>query len=134
MRNWLHQHCGQGDKRRLERTPVDNPTLPKRLLKVGSVTDTVRLITTNHQAGPYEYALLSYCWGGDQSGKTTKDNLHLQEAGISAQKLSASVRDAIWVTRVLRLEYLWVDALCKSDLKTRTESTLIMLHRRYSSR
>lgn len=130
MRDWLHQHCSRGDKR----TPVDNPTLPKRLLKVGTITDPVRLIATNHKAGSYEYALLSYCWGGDQSGKTTVDNLQLQEAGISAQNISASVRDAIWVTRVLGLEYLWVDALCKSDLETRTELTLLMPHCRYRSR
>jgi hypothetical protein len=73
----------------------------------------VRLITPD-QGSAYKYALLSYCWGGDQAGKTLRCNLHLYQTSIPTHSLSASIRDAITVTSILGLEYLWVDSLCMS--------------------
>lgn len=83
------------------------------MLKIERSSDTVRLITTK-TAMNYKYALLSYCWGGDQSGKTTKSNMSSYEVGIPDEKIPATVRDGITVTRILGLEYLWVDAFCEA--------------------
>jgi hypothetical protein len=85
--------------------------LPKRLINIGSSTESLRLITPNEDTA-YKYALLSYCWGGDQAGKTLRSNLPLYQTSIPTHNLSASIRDAIAVTRILGLEYLWVDSLC----------------------
>jgi hypothetical protein len=60
------------------------------------------------------YALLSYCWGGDQSTKITKHNLASYERGIDIRRLPRMIRDAIEMTKTIGLENLWVNALCKS--------------------
>jgi hypothetical protein len=113
MRHWVNDCCGQ----RIQDCPGTNvlhgTTLPKRLIKIGSSTEPLRLVTPN-QGAAYQYALLSYCWGGGQAGKTLKSNLPLYETSIPSQSLSASVRSAIAVTRAMEVKYLWVDLLCTS--------------------
>jgi hypothetical protein len=89
--------------------------LPKRLINIGSSTESLRLITPS-QGTAYKYALLSYCWGGEQAGKTMRSNLQLYQTSIPTHSLSASIRDAIAVTRILGFEYLWVDSLCMPTL------------------
>jgi hypothetical protein len=113
MCQWLQNCCGPRDQERSRAAGVCNTTFPKRLIKIGSDTESLRLITPNQDTA-YKYALLSYCWGGDQAGKTLRFNLPLYETSIPAHSLSASIRDAIAVTRILGLEYLWVDSLCMS--------------------
>ncbi|KAN0089032.1 Heterokaryon incompatibility protein (HET) domain containing protein [Hyaloscypha variabilis] len=58
------------------------------------------------------YAALSYCWGGDQQKKLTKANLNCLKQGISFVELPKTLRDAILVTSSLKIDYLWIDALC----------------------
>jgi hypothetical protein len=83
--------------------------MPKRLLKIEPDSDTIYLLEPTK---PHNYALLSYCWGGDQSTKTTVSNLSSHRRGIRISTLSQTIRDAIDVTKLLEIEYLWVDALC----------------------
>lgn len=85
--------------------------MPKRLLKIQPGGDTI-YVTRTTQA--QTYALLSYCWGGDQEIKTTSSNLDSHERGIEIASLSRTIRDAVLVAEYLNLEYLWVDALCQS--------------------
>lgn len=66
----------------------------------------------NRSAGPCEYAALSYCWGEEQPQKTVKDNLKKRVAGFSLSELPKTIRDAVEVTRRLKLQYIWVDSLC----------------------
>ncbi|KAL1644437.1 cytosolic leucyl tRNA synthetase [Diplodia intermedia] len=60
------------------------------------------------------YAALSYCWGGDQAYKTTKDNKGAYYSNIPHEALAPfkSITDAIHVARRLGLSYLWIDSLC----------------------
>jgi hypothetical protein len=113
MCQWLHDCCGQRSQERSKAADERSTTSPKRLIKIGSRTESLRLITPN-QGTAYKYALLSYCWVGDQAGKTLRCTLPLYQTSISTHRLSASIRDAIAVTRILGLEYLWVDSLCMS--------------------
>jgi Heterokaryon incompatibility protein (HET) len=83
--------------------------LPKRVLDVQSRTLPF-LFDTNRIPG--EYATLSYCWGRSATLKTQKSTMQEHEAGIRMDGLSQTVQDAIWWTRQLGLQYLWVDALC----------------------
>ncbi|KAF2827068.1 HET-domain-containing protein [Ophiobolus disseminans] len=109
MRTWFH-----GRIRGRERSPVmssetSERITAKRLLKLEPESDIVCLV---EMEGPETYAVLSYCWGGDQSTKTTKSNMALHVNGINISTLSQSIQDAIRVTKLLQLNYIWVDALC----------------------
>lgn len=58
------------------------------------------------------YAALSYCWGGEQRVKTTIESHSRYMQRIDISELPDTIKDAIFVTIELGLEYLWVDALC----------------------
>ena len=71
---------------------------------------SVRLCeTANHQA---RYAALSHRWGASNIVTTTKDNLEARKGGIEWSTLSRTFQDAIILTRLLELRYLWIDSLC----------------------
>lgn len=98
--------------------------MPTRLLEIDMERKRVKLVggetaltsALTRQAGSgltrRPYALLSYCWGGDQIVKTIRPNLEKHGKGIPIESLSRSVRDATLVAAALGLEYIWVDALC----------------------
>ncbi|KAK1717389.1 heterokaryon incompatibility protein-domain-containing protein, partial [Colletotrichum acutatum] len=58
------------------------------------------------------YVALSYCWGLDQTIKTTTVNLARHQRGIEVRNLPKTIQDAIHVTRHLGVKLLWVDSLC----------------------
>ena len=59
-----------------------------------------------------QYAALSYCWGGSQTGTLTGKNYNDYKNGLDLSKLSRTLQHAIQFTRSLDVLYLWVDALC----------------------
>ncbi|CAN9438860.1 unnamed protein product [Alternaria alternata] len=88
---------------------VENVFVPSRLLRVTCAQEEVRLVSMDvTKAVPY--AVLSYCWGGDQLSKTVKSNVEIVSRAI--KDLPQTIQDAILVTRRLKLEYLWVDSMC----------------------
>ncbi|KAF2729213.1 HET-domain-containing protein, partial [Polyplosphaeria fusca] len=59
------------------------------------------------------YVALSYCWGRKGNPlQTTKKSRAPFKTGIEWSAIPKTVRDAILVARALRIEYLWIDALC----------------------
>lgn len=86
------------------------PTLLVDVLSERSEVDVVKL----HIVGDEElsYAALSYCWGAAQPKATTSANFKSYLSEIVVGSLPQSLRDAVWVTRMLELRYLWVDSLC----------------------
>jgi len=96
--------------------------LPTRLLDIKN--EPVRLITMEHLSEGQEhemirsysqqirYAALSYCWGGGQQSLTTRDNIRDRKVAITTEQISPVLRDAIEVTRLLHIDYLWMDAFC----------------------
>ena len=66
----------------------------------------------------FEYVALSYVWGNTQSCKLTIENLHklLTKSSLRDKEISENIpftiMHAIDLTRVLGVQYLWVDALC----------------------
>ena len=58
------------------------------------------------------YAALSYCWGGDQDFKTTRETLPQYLNRIDISQLPQTLQDAILVAARLGLHYIWIDALC----------------------
>lgn len=56
---------------------------------------------------------LSYCWGrSNDKSKTTKRNLEDRRSRIDLESLPLTIQDAIRLTRIMGIQYLWVDALC----------------------
>lgn len=62
------------------------------------------------------YATLSYCWGTSEEAKhqltTTSQNIPQRQAGIRYDEMSPVLRDAVHVTRILEIPFLWIDGLC----------------------
>ncbi|KAH7035531.1 heterokaryon incompatibility protein-domain-containing protein [Microdochium trichocladiopsis] len=96
-----HEEC-QGD-------PC--PTLPRRVLDLQNQTCPV-LVDAADLASTSRYAALSYCWGGAQFLKTTKENINQHKQGIALGSLPSLFQDVITVTCNLDIRYLWIDSLC----------------------
>jgi len=79
-------------------------------LKVGEEGEEVVLIDSRGLDGPY--TILSYCWGQGATLKTTPRTLATRQRGIRYDDLPLTLRHAVKVTRLLRVKYLWIDALC----------------------
>ncbi|KAF2027852.1 HET-domain-containing protein [Setomelanomma holmii] len=119
MRHWFtlclegHSTCRQTISRIRVYDPDQTP-LPSRVLQVGTKeAPKLQLITAlGHRAS---YAALSYCWGSDEEVeplKTTKASVGQFSVHIDEADVPLTIRQAIFVTRLLGLEYLWVDSLC----------------------
>jgi hypothetical protein len=95
--------------------PAAESLYPLRLLSV-SPDDTggpefVRLhVSTPRTRG--HYLALSYCWGTSQKFVTTKATLPSMLRGIRLEDIPKTFRDAVYVTRQLGYQYIWIDALC----------------------
>ena len=88
----------------------ESPTaLPSRVL---DVSDNQIKLHVSSPGETSEYIALSYCWGGDQTTKTTVANLSPRIKEIALSDLPQSLKDAVTVTRGLGIQYLWVDSLC----------------------
>ncbi|RSM15446.1 hypothetical protein CDV31_005039 [Fusarium ambrosium] len=88
---------------------------PTRLLDCGSQADADPLCTlvetrTNRLTGPY--MTLSHCWGLVDCIKLTTDNYAQMVKGIPSSQLPQLYQDALYVTRSLGVQYLWIDSLC----------------------
>lgn len=96
-----HQSCA---------IPSGEPALPSRVIDVGNgTTDPYLLCTDGRRA---KYSALSYCWGETDTLQATTKSLAQLQARISPQLLPTTLRDAIYATRQLGIQYLWIDALC----------------------
>ncbi|KAF2679720.1 HET-domain-containing protein, partial [Lentithecium fluviatile CBS 122367] len=58
------------------------------------------------------YVALSHCWGKTRPLVTTTATLTDRLSGIPIADMPQTFRDAVSITRELRLEYLWIDSLC----------------------
>lgn len=95
----------------------DTASPPTRLLFVGQDSpgpqeDIVRLLKT--RGTEIKYACLSYRWGGNDQRRllTTTRTLQQHARGIPFAMLPRTFQDAVTITRSMKLEYLWIDALC----------------------
>ncbi|KAI1775548.1 heterokaryon incompatibility protein-domain-containing protein [Hypoxylon cercidicola] len=86
--------------------------VPSRLLKLDACSRGPPKMRICSPTEPVPYAVLSYCWGGDQIHKTTSLNLAAKCIDIRWDSLPLSIQDAIRVTLNIGLEYIWVDSIC----------------------
>ncbi|KAK5743623.1 hypothetical protein LTR17_002530 [Elasticomyces elasticus] len=102
-----HQTC----RLRVDGTTVPlQSDLPTRVVAVGSESQPPRLVPTKGQKGCY--VALSHCWGRTAQVLTTSATIIAHQQGIPFDSLSTTFRDAIKVTRLLGVEYIWIDSLC----------------------
>jgi hypothetical protein len=59
-----------------------------------------------------KYATLSHCWGSGENLKLTNSTFQSFKSKIPWDKLCKTFEDAIFITSMLDLEYLWIDSLC----------------------
>ena len=71
-----------------------------------------RLVVVSAEGQRARYICLSYCWGGPQKITTTRASLPSLSGSIPIHKISATIQDAIKITRNLGIQYLCIDALC----------------------
>lgn len=84
---------------------------PTRLLDLGVEGSSIIHLRNGHDCLG-RYATLSHCWGNSPSTTTTKATLSSRMNGFNTSILCRTMRDAVAITRSIRIQYLWIDALC----------------------
>lgn len=113
LRQWLELCDSKHD---CSRSALD--VSPTRVIFVGSTSsDKLQLQLSTNQRHPVEYIALSHCWGKQSPEEkerfcTTPKNYNERLKGFSYHSLPKAFQDAITVTRELKKQYLWIDALC----------------------
>ncbi|PSN74669.1 HET-domain-containing protein [Corynespora cassiicola Philippines] len=108
INHWL-TNCSTHHKEcigRLENSKV----FPTRILDVSE--DRTHLVIWDHNRKPAPYATLSYCWGRGPFRPTLQSNIEFHLNGIDETTLPNTLRDAIRVTRKMKVQYIWIDCLC----------------------
>jgi hypothetical protein len=88
------------------------PPLPARVIDVGDEVKGyhMKLIETKGETG--RYISLSHCWGKVKQFTTTKASFANHQINIDYDHLPKSFRDAIDITRLLGVRYIWIDSIC----------------------
>lgn len=116
IREWV-RNCSFEHHTCIPEGPAESRNQPTRLVRIGdeSIGEVSRLVVVEGiKLQELHYAALSYCWGPSSSRrmtttwKTYPDRLR----GIPWDALPLTYRDAFTVTRLLQLEYIWIDSLC----------------------
>ncbi len=86
------------------------PLLPTRIINLEHPSRPKLCISKPGREA--SYVALSYCWGGPQEVRLTKDTLDDKVKGFEEKDLPQTIRDPIEVTWKLRFRCLWIDVLC----------------------
>ncbi|KAI1436433.1 HET-domain-containing protein [Xylaria sp. CBS 124048] len=107
VQGWVRE-CEQGHDDCRERLST---TLPTRVLDVSRHEEFVFLYEPEEtQEG--SYVTLSHVWGGEVPIRTMTESISRFKNGIRLDSLPKTFRDAVFVTRLLKCQYLWIDSLC----------------------
>lgn len=91
--------------------------MPTRVIDVGDQTlpaskRVTRIVLTKDLKQPQPYTALSYCWGRGTQAMLSDKNFADFLKFLPESKLSKTHIEAIDLTRLLGIRYLWIDALC----------------------
>ena len=105
LSGWLQRCEGDHVDCKIEIGP-----LPTRVLDVNDGSSNILQLYLSR--GERErYCALSHCWGGSVPIRTTGDSLGDRLRGIHLHDMPKTFQDAVSVTRVLGVRYLWIDSL-----------------------
>ncbi|KAI0484753.1 heterokaryon incompatibility protein-domain-containing protein [Xylariaceae sp. FL0804] len=90
---------------------AEDMPLPTRVIQVGEADSEVRLVETGGDMKA-PYICLSHCWGDHQPLTTTRGNKSEHLRSLPWDEVPQSYRDLIQLTRLLNIEYIWIDSLC----------------------
>lgn len=90
----------------------DDESKPRRLLHISSKEDKLKVKLCDQDLGAARYAALSHCWGVAQVLKTTAASLSLFKKEVPWSALPKTFQDAIKLTRMMGIHYIWIDSLC----------------------
>jgi cytochrome c556 len=105
--NWI-QEC---DKQPIDtRCHIEDAALPAQVLDANSeAPGGVALYESGGETG--RYAALSHVWGETNPFTSTRAKLEAHKECIEVERLQRTISDAISVTRMMSIRYLWIDAL-----------------------
>ena len=88
--------------------------MPARLVDVGSLESVARPRLVELDEGTDgHYTTLSYCWGSSRPKfSPTRAMPETQTGEIDVENLPKAFQDAITLTRLLGVRYIWIDGLC----------------------
>ncbi|KAI8623250.1 heterokaryon incompatibility protein-domain-containing protein [Xylariaceae sp. FL1651] len=86
------------------------PRLPTRVIQVGEMDNNVRLVESKGMKE--RYICLSHCWGDHQPLKTTRSNISQHLDSLPWDDVPQCYKDLIELTRLLGVNYVWIDSLC----------------------
>ncbi|UPK96639.1 hypothetical protein LCI18_007574 [Fusarium solani-melongenae] len=124
LKDMLHTcELGQGDH---ELCFQQNPELPARLVQILDGESLQLYETQPEERGTY--IALSHCWGPRDKLpiRTTKQTIQQFSESISWSDLSKVFQDAVWLSKLLGIGYIWIDSLCivqDDEQDWETEST-----------
>jgi hypothetical protein len=101
--NQCNQHSG---------CTAELPLLPARLVDVGDEYVGCHVNLQEMQGGRGKYVSLSHCWGQATQFTSTKASLASNKNNIDYSQLPKSFKDAITITRLLGIRYIWIDSIC----------------------
>ena len=84
---------------------------PARLLHVGTGPDSPVRLCDASSFHDKEYVCLSHCWGDARLFMLNSETRSTLAEGLNSTMLPRTYRDAIHVTRCLRIEYIWIDSM-----------------------
>lgn len=98
-------------------SPPTPRQMPTRVIDVGDQTlpaakRVTRIVLTKDLKQPQPYTALSYCWGRGTQAMLNAKNFADFTKLLPESKLSKTHIEAIDLTRLLGIRYLWIDALC----------------------
>lgn len=86
---------------------------PTRLIEVGTVDAPVlKLCETEAFPEKVKYSILSHRWIEGKIHRLLQNNVEAYRSAIPPELLSNNFTDAIAVTRMLDVRYIWIDSLC----------------------
>ena len=90
--------------------------IPSRLIEIArddTGAASIRLRSRSDLGRSVKYVALSHCWGSFMPVKLVGAKLEEFRQGIPWDAISPVFRDAITVSMVLDIWYIWIDSLCK---------------------
>ncbi|RDW72901.1 hypothetical protein BP6252_06808 [Coleophoma cylindrospora] len=111
--NWISECLEKHPLCQRDQLPCQNPK-QGRILDVGNALDspTIRLRSMAELPEATTYTTLSHCWGDATIPVLTSNNYEHYRVSIKVEELPLTFRNAIELTRHLRVQYLWIDSLC----------------------
>ncbi|KAH7067935.1 heterokaryon incompatibility protein-domain-containing protein, partial [Paraphoma chrysanthemicola] len=109
VQDWL-QVCDQAHTRCQLKAIA---TFPARLIEITDWNAGLLRLAKGDACGE-KYTTLSYRWGDTASSSyvTNKSNVDARHERFSLNSLPRTIRDAIHVTHLLGLRFIWIDAVC----------------------